>query len=75
MAVVTRRMTLLLLAFALVSPKLCAAEPPPRPRSTSRRASAPSDFAEVTIELECGGTMQVRDDNKAPRAKSAQRCR
>lgn len=64
MAVVTRRLTLLLLALALLSPNLRAAEPPAESTIDLTPHVSADDCAQVTIELECGGTMQVRDDNK-----------
>ena len=63
MAVVIRRGTLLLLALALSSPKVCAAEAAAETSIDLTPRVGANDFAEVTIELECGGTMQVRDDN------------
>jgi hypothetical protein len=61
-------MTLLLLAIALASPSLRAAEPVPESTSETSIDLTPrvgaGDFAEVTIELECGGTMQVRDESQ-----------
>jgi hypothetical protein len=65
MAVVTRRMTLLLLAFALASPILCAAEPPAETSIDLTPRVGPNDLAQVTIELECGGTMQARENDEA----------
>lgn len=54
----------MLLTLALVSPNLCAAEPAESTVDLTPRVSA-DDLAQVTIELECGGTMQVRDDVQA----------
>lgn len=64
MAVVIRCGTLLLLALALLSPKECAAQAAAETSINLTPGVEASEFAEVTIELECGGTMQVRPDNE-----------
>jgi hypothetical protein len=63
-------MTWLLLAVALCTPKRCAAEPAANSTIDLTPRVGANDLAQVTIELECGGTMQVRNDNEpatAPR--------
>lgn len=70
MAVVLRRATYLLLVLALVSPKLCAAESAESTVDLTPRV-AERDFAEVTIELEVGGSLHVRDQaNEAPQERT-----
>lgn len=70
MAVVLRRVTYLLLVLALVSPKLCAAESAESTVDLTPRV-AERDFAEVTIELEVGGTLHVRDQaDEAPQERA-----
>ncbi len=72
MAVVTHRMTLLLLAFALATPNLRAAEPVAETTVNLTPRVGANDFAQVTIELDCGGTMQVRDESQAGTAAADQ---
>lgn len=60
MAVVLRRATFLLLLLALTSPKLRAAESAETSVDLTPHVSQ-RDYAEVTVELEVGGTMRVRD--------------
>ncbi len=68
MVFVARLMTPVLLALALAAPKVLATQPTidltPR--------VGPNDFAEVTIELEMGGTMAVRDTTKQRAADTGQ---
>jgi hypothetical protein len=64
MAFVTRRLTPMLLALALLAPKVRAAEPPAESVIDLTTRVSADDLAQVTIELEVGGTMQVRDDDK-----------
>ena len=74
MAFVTRRMTPLLLALALLSPNVRAAEPPTeQPIDLTPRVGA-NDFAEVTIELEvrrhdAGPRRQRRTNPKSGRSR------
>lgn len=68
MAVVIRCATLLLLALALVSPKDCAAQAAAETSIDLTPKVTENEFAEVTIDLECGGTMQARGES-APDAE------
>jgi hypothetical protein len=54
-----------LVAFALVTPNLRAAEPAADSMIDLTPRVSADNLAEVTIELECGGTVQLRDDKQA----------
>lgn len=60
MAFVLRCVTFVVLGAALASPNLRAAENAEKSVDLTPRVS-PRDFAEVTVELEVGGTVSVRD--------------
>src|SRR3972149_5627625 len=64
MAVVTRRIAAVLFALALLAPQTGAAEPPAESTIDLTPLVSADDCAQVTIEIEVGGTMQVRDNSK-----------
>jgi hypothetical protein len=65
MAAFSRRLAPALVAFALVTPNILAAEPPAESTIDLTPRVSADDLAEVTIELECGGTVQLRDGEQA----------
>jgi hypothetical protein len=69
MSAFPRRLAALLVALALFSPKIRAAEPTAAESTIdlTPRVTA-DDLAEVTIEIEGGGNMQVRDSEQADAA-------
>ncbi len=64
MTVVVRRVTPLLFAVVLLLPKAWAAEPAAESAIDLTPRVGAEDLAQVTIELECGGMLQSRDDDK-----------
>jgi hypothetical protein len=54
-------MALILVAIALVTPKTLAAGPAAESTIDLTPRVSANDLAEITIELECGGTVQLRD--------------
>jgi len=65
MAALSRRLAPVLVAFALATPRIRAAEPAAESTIDLTPRVSASDLAEVTIELECGGTLRLRDGERA----------
>ncbi len=68
MAAFVRCFTSLLVTFALLTLKTWAAEPAAESTIDLTSRVSADDLAEVTVELECGGTMQLRDGEQASAA-------